>query len=131
MIQILPADCVHEFMNQAQRLGIEVRWTSNGMTKLNAAYHAYPGKPGQILLHERNPRPDTKTICTLLSHEMVHVLQHWRGRLRALPPLGWPQDGAPPNRKLSTQEKEAYTAEKNPTKVLNEIKKLKPFLFSD
>ena len=120
-------ECIDRFLQQAHRLGIEVRWTREGMHKLDAAYHAFPGKPGLIVLHDRDPRPSPKQICTLLSHEMVHVLQHWQGEFKALPPLGWPRDGAPPDRELSVQEQEAYTAQSQPRQVLRAITQLKPF----
>lgn len=118
-------ECVNSFLQQGQRLGIEVSWTREGMHNLDAAYHALPGVPGRILLKDRNPRPTTAQICTLLSHEMVHVLQHWKGRLTALPPLGWPRHGAPSGRSLSLQEQEAYTAQSKPRLVLQAVKQLK------
>lgn len=126
MTPLPPADCISLFLQQAQRLSIEVRWTRDGMTQLDAAYHARPGEPGLILLHDRTPRPDAQKICTLLTHEMVHVLQHWKGNLEALPPLGWPVHNAPPGRNLSRQEQEAYTAQIQPNMVLNSVRLLKP-----
>ena len=122
-----PQECIVQFLEQAQRLSIEVRWTREGMHKMNAAYHAFHGTPGLILLRDRDPRPSPKQICTLLSHEMVHVLQHWKGKLKAVPSLGWARDGAPPGRELSIQEKEAYTAQTQPRKVLRAVNQLKPF----
>ena len=52
MIELPPAECVNRFLQEAQRLGIEMRWTSEGMTNLDAAYHARPGAPGVLLLHD-------------------------------------------------------------------------------
>lgn len=120
--------CVFSFIQESIRLGIEVRWAHSDIAHQDATYHAKPGMPGQILLNAKTPRPTTKELCTLLAHEMVHVLQHWKGDLKALPPLGWPIDAAPPGRNLSIQEKEAYTAQANPKKVLKAIQKLKPLL---
>lgn len=40
-----PTECVTRFLQEAQRLGIEVRWTNTGITNLDAAYHALPGAP--------------------------------------------------------------------------------------
>ena len=131
MIPIPPSECVSIFLQEAARLDIEVRWTRKDMAKLDAAYHAFPGSPGRILLHERTPKPDNQQLCTLLAHEMVHVLQHWKGDLVALPPLGWPVDQAPIGRNLSRQEQEAYTAQHNPQKILNAIKKLNPIPAQD
>ena len=126
MISLPPADCVNLFLQQAQRLGIEVSWASKGMRNLEASYHAYPGKPGLILLNNSIPRSNAQKICTLLTHEMVHVLQHWEGHLKTVPPLGWPTDDAPLGRNLSRQEKEAYSAQSSPKFVLDAVKSLKP-----
>ena len=126
MIPLLPTECVTRFLQESQRLGIEVKWTSEGMRDLDAAYHARHGEPGLVLLHDRPERPKPQKLCTLLAHEMVHVLQHWKGKLRATPPLGWPMDGAPEGRRLSRQEAEAYTAQKKPGKVLKAVSKLQP-----
>lgn len=125
-VQLPPTICVENFLQQANRLGIEVRWAKEGMNQLDAAYYAVPEAPGYIALKDGNPRPSPKQICTLLTHEMVHVLQHWKGDLRAVKPLGWPVDGSPEGRKLSKQEQEAYTAQSETMKVLNAIIELKP-----
>ena len=127
MIPLPPAECVSRFLQEAQRLGIEVRWAREGMTNLDAAYHARPGAPGVLLLHDRTPRPGPQQLCTLLAHEMVHVLQHWKGELQATPPLGWPVNGASPGRRLSPQQAEAYTAQNEPAKVLRAVTTLKSF----
>lgn len=121
-----PDQCVDSFLNQAQRLGIEVRWQKSDMHQLDAAYHARPGAPGLIVLHDRKPRPIIKQQCVLLTHEMVHVLQHWKGHLKSVPPLGWPIDNVPPNRKLTKQEQEAYSAQRKPKMVLEAVKLLQP-----
>lgn len=121
-----PAECVSRFLQEAQRLGIEVRWTTDGMTNLDAAYHARPGAPGLVLLRDGPRHPGPQQLCTLLAHEMVHVLQHWKGNLKATPPLGWPVNGAPQGQRLSPQQAEAYTAQAEPAKVLKAITSLKP-----
>ena len=126
MTPLFYVDCVNHFLQEAQRLGVEVHWANEGMAQLEAAYHARPGVPGLLLLSATTPRPRPQQLCTLLAHEMVHVLQHWKGQLRATPPLGWPVDGAPPGRSLSQQEAEAYTAQKQPRKVLEAVHELKP-----
>lgn len=124
---ILPPDqCVAAFLSEAHRLGIEVRWQTSKMHQLDAAYQARPGAPGLIVLHDRKPRPSIKQQCVLLTHEMVHVLQHWKGHLKSVPPLGWPINNAPKGRDLSEQEQEAYTAQSKPKIVLDAVKLLKP-----
>jgi hypothetical protein len=126
MSPLPPAECVTRFLQEAQRLGVEVRWTTEGMTNLDAAYQAPPGAPGLLLLRDSPQRPGAEQLCTLLAHEMVHVLQHWKGDLRATPPLGWPVDGAPEGRQLSAQQAEAYTAQAKPAKVLKAVMSLQP-----
>ena len=59
---------------------------------------------------------------------MVHVLQHWKGKLKATPALGWPVDRAPEGRNLSLQEREAYTAQSDSKKVLKAVRSLKPII---
>ena len=125
-IPLPPAECVSRFLQQSQRLGIEVQWASEGMTDLDAAYLARPGAPGVVKLKDSPQRPGPQQLCTLLAHEMVHVLQHWKGNLRAVPPLGWPVSGAPQGRRLSPQEAEAYTAQATPAKVLKALSSLQP-----
>ena len=126
MIPLPPAECVTRFLQESQRLGIDVRWTNEGMTNLDAAYLALPGAPGVIKLRNNPQHPRPQQLCKLLAHEMVHVLQHWKGDLRATPPLGWPKGGAPEGRRLSPQEAEAYTAQSTPAKVLEAVSELKP-----
>ena len=126
----IPAElCVENFLQEAQRLGVAVRWQNKGMHNLDAAYHATPGRPGTIFLTRKAKQQPTQVeLCTLLSHEMVHVLQHWAGDLHATPPLGWPTNGVPQGRKLSKQEAEAYTAQNHPARVLKEVRALLPRL---
>lgn len=126
LIPLPPDECVNRFLQQADRLGVEVRWTKQAMNNLDAAYRASPGVPGVIVLHDSATRPNSERLCTLLSHEMVHVLQHWKGDLRAVPPLGWPRNGVPAGRNLSEQEQEAYAAQSNHRKVLHAVSELKP-----
>lgn len=120
-----PKDCIHLFMQQAERLGIAVQWQKPSQFKFDAAYFAAPGAPGHIVLIERDPMPSPKKICTFLSHEMVHVLQHWKGKLNSLEPLGWPRDGAAVGDYKGAQEQEAYTAQTQPRTVLQAVIQLK------
>ena len=125
MLDAVPSEhCITAFMLEAKRLGIQVQWAEPVESQLDASYHAFPGRPGKIMLYKHEKYPDKNRLCTLLSHEMVHVLQHWKGCWNALPPLGWPISGSPKNRNLPHIEKEAYTAEKNPKSVLNAVKLL-------
>ena len=126
-----PKACVHLLLQQAQRLDIAVEWKKQSAHKFDAAYFASPGTPGHIVLTEREPKPSPAKICTFLSHEMVHVLQHWKGNLKSLEPLGWPRDGAAVGDHRWAQEQEAYTAQSEPRKVLVAISKLKPVSAQD
>ena len=116
-----PAQCVDLLLAQADRLGVEVRWhQSSGTSAMQAVYQAPPGRPGLLILHAPPPPVgDANALCTLVTHEMVHVLQHWHGRLQAVLPLGWPTDGAAAReRQLSIHEAEAFTAQERPEHVL-------------
>jgi hypothetical protein len=117
---------VTQLLAQAERLGVGVRWQTQAGSKPEAAYQAPPGQPGLLLIGAGQPAPINAELCRLLSHEMVHVLQHWRGQLQAITPLGWPTGGAPPERQLSVHEAEAYSAEGDPRRVLDALKQLKP-----
>ncbi len=126
-----PEQCVQHFLDQAQRLGIAVQWQQPSQYQFDAAYFATPGAPGYIVLTKRTPKPDSKMVCTLLSHEMVHVLQHWKGNLKSLEPLGWPRDGAAVGEQRWAQEQEAYTAQTQPRKVLRAVGQLEPLKNQD
>jgi len=117
--------CINQFIEQAERLRIEIYWNQAENAQLDASYHALPGEPGVIYLYKQKHQVNRKELCTLLAHEMVHVMQHWKGNLEATPPLGWPTNSIPKGRKLSIQEMEAYSAQTNPKKVLKGIKALK------
>jgi hypothetical protein len=54
------------------------------------------------------------------------VLQHWRGQLQELTPLGWPTINAQGGRGLSPHEAEAYSNQTDPMRVLEALRKLKP-----
>ncbi len=126
-----PELCVSTLLAQAERLGVEVRWQTEGLAGLQGAYVAKPGRPGVILLKATDPPPGPRALCTLLTHEMVHVLQHWRGNLHATPPLGWPTDGVPTGQNQSRQELEAITAEQHPERVIRALKQLEPYRLGD
>ena len=126
-----PEQCVQAFLDQAQRLGIAVQWKQQEPAKFDAAYVATPGTPGYIILTETSPQPDPQTICTLLSHEMVHVLQHWKGKFHSVEALGWPRNGAAVGKHRWAQEQEAYTAQEHPRKVLRAVSQLEPVLTQD
>jgi len=46
--------------------------------------------------------------CMLISHEFIHVLQHFNGDLRGVEPLGWSASAQEIKRFGDIQEAEAY-----------------------
>jgi hypothetical protein len=122
----LPAQqCVAQLLAEAQRLGVQIRWQQPSPQPLVATYHAQAGQPGTLVLPTGDPPPSTTQLCTLLTHEMVHVLQHWRGHFQAVLPLGWPTDGVPAS-PVPPHEAEAFTAQGDPQRVLNALRQLQP-----
>ena len=114
---------------QAERLGVQVSWQPQPATGPEAAYQAPPGQPGLLMIRAGVAAAGrlaaaTPALCMLLSHEMVHVLQHWRGNLQAITPLGWPTDAAPAERQLSIHEAEAYSNQNNPQRILEALQQL-------
>ena len=127
MQDLPPQQCISRMLNQANRLGVEVL-TMPQTTGQPAVgfYQAAPGRPGRIDLHTSDATPPI-TLCRLLTHEMVHLLQHWKAGFNAVLPLGWPIDGeATKGRSLSLHEAEAFTAQERPCKVLKALNQLNP-----
>ena len=127
-MEALPADlCITRLNRQAERLGVEVRTLERKPSETVVGYYvAKPGEPGHIELHTHSSTPP-KQRCQLLTHEMVHVLQHWHADWKAVLPLGWPTNGpATQERRLSPHEAEAFTAQDQPKKVLRALKQLAP-----
>ncbi|WP_114990315.1 hypothetical protein [Synechococcus sp. UW179A] len=127
MPELPPQQCITRMLNQADRLGVEVHTIQQQPSRPAVGfYFAKPGRPGRIDLHTSDTTsPITK--CRLITHEMVHLLQHWHAGFRAVLPLGWPVDGeATEGRSLSPHEAEAFTAQEQPRKVLRALKKLNP-----
>ncbi len=128
MHDLPPEECINRLINQAARLGVEVRWLLSGNPQRpQGLYQAPPDRPGVIELRiGTNPSPST-TLCQLLTHEMVHVLQHWHADLKAVLPLGWPKNGpAAQQGRLSPHEAEAFRAQDQPAKVLRALSQLAP-----
>ena len=127
-METLPADlCITRLNQQAERLGVEVRTFERKPSETVVGYYvAKPGEPGHIELHTHSTTAPKK-LCQLLTHEMVHVLQHWHADWKAVLPLGWPTNGtAAQQRRLSPHEAEAFTAQDQPRKVLQALKQLAP-----
>jgi len=128
MDELPPEACVNSLLQQADRLGVEVRWLPASDPQMpQGLYQANPDRPGVIELRTGTSPVPSPALCQLLSHEMVHVLQHWHADFKAVLPLGWPQDGPiTQERKLSAHEAEAFTAQDKPQIVLQALKQLVP-----
>jgi hypothetical protein len=127
MQDLPPQQCISRMLNQADRLGVEVRTMPQQAGQQAAGfYQAAPGRPGRIDLHTSDATPPM-AVCRLLTHEMVHLLQHWKAGFDAVLPLGWPVDGeATQGLALSPHEAEAFTAQEQPCKVLKALNQLNP-----
>ena len=128
MPELPPEACISRLLHQADRLGVAVRWLpADHSQQPQGTYQALPNRPGVIELRQgENPAPSA-ALCQLLTHEMVHVLQHWQADWKAVLPLGWPRDGtATQQRSLSPHEAEAFTAQEQPRKVLKALSQLAP-----
>ena len=123
-----PGECIATLLAEADRLGVDVRWQQQPeATEPSGTYLALPGKPGHINLKAANQRPHKLSVCRLLAHEMVHVIQHWHGNFEAVLPLGWPIDkNVLPKEGLSPHEEEACTAQWHPRRVIQALRALKP-----
>ena len=128
MHELPPEACINHLLHQADRLGVEVRWLPVNESQMpQGLYQAQPDRPGVIELRTGTSPAPSPALCRLITHEMVHVLQHWHADLKAVLPLGWPQDGLiTQQRKLSAHEAEAFTAQDQPQIVLDALKVLVP-----
>ena len=87
---------------EGRRLGVTVRAGKPELPGKDATYRAEPGRLGLITINQRPMSPVVR--CMLISHEFIHVLQHFQGDLKGVPPLGWSTAHTDP----IPQEAEAY-----------------------
>ena len=123
-----PGECITTLLSEADRLGVDVRWQQQPeATEPSGTYVALPGQPGYVNLQAANQHPPTPSVCRLLAHEMVHVIQHWHGNFEAVLPLGWPVNKKRlPSEEVSLHEAEAFTAQWHPRRVISALRALKP-----
>ncbi len=127
-----PGECITTLLAEANRLGVDVRWQQQHeataiATEPSGTYVALPGKPGYMNLQAANQTPPSPSVCRLLAHEMVHVVQHWHADFEAVLPLGWPiNKNLLPEEGVSLHEAEAFTAQWQPRRVIKAVKALKP-----
>lgn len=108
-------DYAQRLLLAGRRLGIAVRQGSPELEGKDASYRAFPGRPGVIVI---KPRPMAPAVqCQLITHEFIHVLQHFGARLRGVDPLGWPVSALEIQRFGSIQEAEAYVYQNQPALV--------------
>ena len=72
----------------------------------DATYRAEHGRLGTITLKQRPMSAEVR--CMLISHEFIHVLQHFNGDLKGVEPLGWSASAQEIKRFGDIQEAEAY-----------------------
>lgn len=72
-----------------------------------------------MALKADDQQPPTLSVCRLLAHEMVHVIQHWHDNFEVVIPLGWPTNKKRlPIKAVSLHEAEAFTAQWHPRRVM-------------
>ena len=127
-----PGQCITTLIAEANRLGVDVRWqpqpegTANS-TDPSGNYVALPGMPGYVNLQVAKPHTSNPQVCRLLTHEMVHVIQHWHGKFEKVLPLGWPvNQKLLPKEGVSLHEAEAFTAQWKPRRVISALRALRP-----
>jgi len=110
-------------LKEASRLGIQVIQGAPELPGKDASYRAMHGRPGIILI---SPRPmGASTRCQLITHEMIHVLQHFKRSLKGVDPIGLGTTTAEASRHSQPQEAEAYSNQNKPLKILELLQRLK------
>ena len=110
-------------LQEAARLGIQVMQGNPELPGKDASYRAMHGRPGIILI---SPRPmGASTRCQLITHEMIHVLQHFKRSLKGVDPIGLGTTAIEALRHSQPQEAEAYSNQNKPLKILELLQKLK------
>ena len=105
---------------EGRRLGITVKAGQPELPGKDATYRAEHGRLGTITIKQRPMTPLVR--CMLISHEFIHVLQHLKGDLRGVPPLGWISDHPDP----TPQEAEAYGHQQRAGYVLSLLQATSP-----
>ncbi len=99
-------ELAESLLRQGQRLGLLVRKGKPEMVGKDATYRAEHGRLGTITLKQRPMSAEVR--CMLISHEFIHVLQHFNGDLKGVEPLGWSASAQEIKRFGDIQEAEAY-----------------------
>ena len=112
---------VNTILSLGERLGVNIQEGQPKLLNKDATYEAFPGQIGTIIVSNRTM---TKaTYCMLITHEFVHVLQHLKGNLRKVIPLGWTLSYTQIYSHSSLLEAEAYAYQNSPMKIIFFLKK--------
>ncbi len=101
------AELANKLLNVGSRLGVSIETGQPKLQGKDASYLAHYGKLGTITFLSRPMKKEVR--CKLISHEFIHVLQHIKGDLKGVEPLGWPVSKQSIEHFGSIQEAEAYT----------------------
>ena len=96
-------------------LGVSLLKGTPKLPGKDATYEAFHGRLGAITI--TNKSLTSVTYCQLITHEYIHVLQHLKGGLKLLLPMGWPLTYNQIYSQESLQEAEAYAYQDNIGKV--------------
>lgn len=110
-------------LGEATRLGIQVFQGPAELAGKDASYRALHGRPGTITLSPRPMGPATR--CQLITHEMIHVLQHFGRGLKGVDPIGLGSNPQESLRHPEPQEAEAYSHQNKPLLILQLLQRLK------
>jgi len=110
-------------LGEATRLGIQVFQGPAELAGKDASYRALHGRPGTITLSPRPMGPATR--CQLITHEMIHVLQHFGRGLKGVDPIGLGSNPQESLRHREPQEAEAYSHQNKPLLILQLLQRLR------
>jgi len=110
-------------LGEATRLGIQVFQGPAELAGKDASYRALHGRPGTITLSPRPMGPTTR--CQLITHEMIHVLQHFGRGLKGVDPIGLGSNPQESLRHPEPQEAEAYSHQNKPLLILQLLQRLR------
>ncbi len=107
----------NKLISEGSRIGVKFVTGTPEMPGKDATYRALRGKLGTITITPRLMHPIVR--CKLITHELIHVLQHINSDLKAVKPLGWNVSEEAINNFGSRQEAEAYTYQNKAANVLD------------
>ena len=112
---------VNSIFALGERLGVTIVKGQPKLPNKDATYEALPGQIGTIIVSNRAMTKET--YCMLITHEFIHVLQHLKGNLRKVIPLGWTLSYRQIYSHSNLLEAEAYAYQNSPMKIIFFLKK--------